>query len=207
MTRAEAEELVGGLSYPSKMPGPAFGLPTENCVTGAKLAQKPGSVCSKCYAMRGNYRTYAYVIKPAQQRRLAALDHPQWEDAMVKLLTNVEYFRWFDSGDLQNTRMLHRIARVAVRTPHCEHWLATRERSFVREFLKTSDVPSNLVIRLSASFPDIPVKPMDGVQLANVHKNHPPVGHACPARQQKNVCGDCRACWDKSVAVVSYPEH
>jgi hypothetical protein len=45
------------LSFPSKMPCASVGLPAiVACRTGAKLAQVPGSVCSGCYAMKGNYR-------------------------------------------------------------------------------------------------------------------------------------------------------
>lgn len=189
------------------MPGPSYGLPTQNCLTGAKLAQKPGSVCSKCYAMRGHYKTFAKSVVPAQQRRLASLIHPQWVEAMVVAIGRAKWFRWFDSGDLQSVDMLKKIAEVARRTPHCKHWVATRERGIVREFLKHSDVPSNVVIRVSASWPDVPVKPLAGVQEANVHKDKAPVGYACPARSQGNVCGSCRACWDKSVQTVSYEEH
>ena len=44
MLKKEAREITGGLSKPSKMPGPAHNLPAAACKTGAKLAQIPGSV-------------------------------------------------------------------------------------------------------------------------------------------------------------------
>jgi len=56
MLKKEAKLRTGGLSAPSKMPGPAFNLPARACLTGAKLAQVPGSVCHGCYALKGRYR-------------------------------------------------------------------------------------------------------------------------------------------------------
>lgn len=207
MHKIIAIKLVGGLSDTSKMPGQSFGLPTVNCITGEKLAKIPDSICSKCYAKKGFYKTFANTVLPAQQRRLAALDDPQWVMAMVKLLARENWFRWFDSGDLQSLQMLHNIAEVARRTPHCRHWLATRERHFVSQFLKLSVVPDNLCIRVSATFADVPVKPIKGVNAGNVHHKQPPVGQPCPAPQQNGKCETCRACWDKTVPTVSYKEH
>ena len=51
----EAREITGGLSKPSKMPGPAYNLPASQCITGAKLVNVKGSTCSGCYALKGNY--------------------------------------------------------------------------------------------------------------------------------------------------------
>ena len=84
MLKKEAREITGGLSKPSKMPGPAHNLPAVACKTGAKLAQIPGSVCSGCYALKGRYRFNN--VQAALQRRLKALEHPQWVEAMVQLI-------------------------------------------------------------------------------------------------------------------------
>ena len=207
MRKTIAIKLVGGLSDTSKMPGQSFGLPIANCRTGSRLAKIPGTVCSTCYADKGYYRTFAYSVLPAQQRRLDALNDPQWVDAMVVCLARENWFRWFDSGDLQSVDHLLNIIEVARRTPHCKHWLATRERRFVREALTLSDVPDNLVIRVSATFPDKPVKPIAGVQEANVHKHKPPVGFECRAPYQHGRCDTCRACWDKNLQTISYKHH
>jgi hypothetical protein len=63
-------------------------------MTGAKLATVPGSVCSNCYAMKGYYKTFAHVVSPAQQRRLASISDPKWIEAMVALLAKERWFRW-----------------------------------------------------------------------------------------------------------------
>jgi hypothetical protein len=44
MLKKEAIQITGGLSKPSKMPGPAHNLPAQRCITGAKLVKVPGSV-------------------------------------------------------------------------------------------------------------------------------------------------------------------
>ena len=41
MLKKEARQITGGLSKPSKMPGPAHNLPAWNCITGQKLVNKP----------------------------------------------------------------------------------------------------------------------------------------------------------------------
>ena len=207
MRKVIALKLVGGLSDTSKMPGRSYGLPTAACKTGLKLSKLPGSVCSMCYAKKGFYHTFANTILPAQQRRLDAIDDPQWIEAMVINLKHENWFRWFDSGDLQSTQMLLNIFEVCRRTPHVKHWLATRERKFVREALTQSVIPDNLCVRVSATYPDVPVKEIEGVQAGNVHKDKPPVGFECQAPKQNGKCETCRACWDKSVQAVSYHVH
>ena len=207
MRKIIALKLVGGLSDTSKMPGQSYGLPTANCPTGSKLALKKGTICSDCYACKGFYKTYANTVLPAQQRRLDSLDSPQWVEAMVQCLKRETYFRWFDSGDLQSVQLLENIKEVARRTPKCHHWVSTRERKFVQESLKISPMPDNLVVRISATYPDVPVRPIEGVQGANVHKDKPPVGFECRAPYQFGRCDDCRVCWDKNVPTVSYRFH
>lgn len=209
MRKTIAIKLVGGLSETSKMPGLSFGLPTDNCITGASLAKIPGTVCNQCYAMKGYYHCFKSTVVPAQQRRLAAIDDPQWVEAMAFLLSKERWFRWFDSGDLQSADMLLKIFEVARQTPHCSHWVATRERSFVRQALLHSDVPENLVVRVSGTFPDLEVVPMRelDVQYGNVHKDLPAIGHECPAPKQNGRCDTCRACWSKQVKSVSYHIH
>ena len=39
MLKKEAKQITGGLSAPSKMPGPAYNLPASACLTGQKLAK------------------------------------------------------------------------------------------------------------------------------------------------------------------------
>lgn len=202
-------KAVGGCSKTSKMPCMSYGLPTAECITGSKLAKKEGTVCSKCYANKGHYAMFRKNIQPIQYRRFEAMKRGDWVENMVKVLDNERWFRWFDSGDLPSTLMLSKIVDVARQTPWCNHWLATRERRFIHDWLKNhpEGFPDNLSIRISATYPDVPAKPVHGCGVGNVHSKKRPSGYECPAPSQGGKCDTCRACWDKSVPAVSYKEH
>ena len=104
MLKKEARQITGGLSAPSKMPGPSFNLPAPACITGSKLVDVEGSTCSGCYALKGRYRFQN--VKDAMQRRLDKLHDPLWVDAMVTLIDNDPVMRWHDSGDIQSAKHL-----------------------------------------------------------------------------------------------------
>ena len=171
-----------------------------------------GSICSDCYADKGNYRKYSNNIEPVQHARLVSIDDPLWVDAMVVSIGADKYFRWHDSGDIQNIDHLEKIAEVAKRTPHCQHWLPTREYGIVSAFTAQYDVPDNLIIRLSAMFTDRPVvvpktlQGVKGVAVSNVHSKKA-IGTACNAPKQNGECRNCRACWNRKVLAVSYSIH
>ena len=78
----EARKITDSLTRTSKMPGLSYSLPAWECKTGSKLRKVKNSVCSACYALKGNYTRYKN-IKIAQYRRLAAIkleDGPaQWQ--------------------------------------------------------------------------------------------------------------------------------
>ncbi len=211
LSRAEAWEIVGGLSNPSKMPCYAWGIPAQACKVGGKLAEVEGSICHGCYALKGFYRMSN--VRRAYQRRLDRFGHPRWVEAMVRLVrwqgleTGLAFFRWFDSGDLQSVRMLQTIAEVADQTPEIRHWLPTREYAVVRQYLARETPPDNLVIRISAPMVD-GEPPKLGLPTSTVHQGERAEGFTCPAYSQKPArCGYCRACWDGDVENVSYPFH
>ena len=74
MLKKEARLITGGLSAPSKMPGPAFNLPASQCQTGAKLRKIKNTPCYGCYALKGRYRFKN--VQAALNRRLAKLHDP-----------------------------------------------------------------------------------------------------------------------------------
>jgi hypothetical protein len=198
MLKKEARLITGGLSAPSKMPGPAFNLPAQACITGSKLVKIPGSVCAGCYALKGRYRFRN--VKEALARRLEGLTHPEWIPAMVVLIDNTPWFRWHDSGDLQSVQHLKNIFEVCKLTPGTMHWLPTREAKFLP--LNFDSIPKNLIIRLSghkinkaaASF-----WPWTSTVVTG--------GKSCPAKEQGNQCLDCRACWDRDTKNIAYGLH
>ena len=215
-TKKEAEAVVYGLSKPGKMPGPAWGLNADACHRGARMAKVAGSICSRCYAQKGNY-TRTPAPKQAQDRRLAAFTRAErrlWVAAMVRMIKGQKAFRWFDSGDLQSPEMLVAIVEVAHLTPETDHWLASREIVYIRLALAMlgAPLPPNIVIRVSADFTG--QKPVNRVTpwSSTVHDAKDPStivpgAFICPAPQQKNQCGSCRACWDRDVPLVSYKDH
>lgn len=215
-TKAVARALVGGCTQTSKMPCESYSLPTGACITGARMAEVPGSICSGCYANKGFYQVFEQSIVSAQLARLASLWDPLWASAMAKIIDGKPAFRWHDSGDLQGPAHLLLIVEVARATPATLHWLPTREFAMVAEFIATygrNSIPPNLIIRLSAMFPDQPVtvpaslKDVPGVAIANVHNVNPPHGVECLANQRGGKCGECRACWSRDVDAVSYRLH
>jgi len=127
MKTIDALKLVGGLSKPSKMPGWAYGIPAKECKTGSKLREIKNSTCHKCYALKGCY--VFKVVQEAQYKRLAAIKHQQWVTAMIYLISSKKskFFRWHDSGDVQDLKHLAKIFKVVRLTPNIRHWLPTRE--------------------------------------------------------------------------------
>lgn len=201
----EAEAIHGGLSKPSKMPGFAYGLPAKNCKTGGKLRAVKGSVCSKCYAMKGRY-VFGNVAA-AQERRLASLTHPDWVAAMVWTIRakGCEYFRWHDSGDLQGMKHFANIIEVARQCPDTKFWLPTKEVGFVSQMkILQKDWPKNLIVRVSAAM----IGETAPKKFAHTSMVVEDAAQAtCRSFENGGVCGECRKCWDKRVKVVAYLAH
>jgi Gene product 88 len=214
----EAIAIAGPLGYPSKMPGTAYGISAKACITGAILAAVEGSVCHGCYALKANYLYPS--VQQAHEKRLAGIASPLWTAAMVTLLTAAHksgrgrngpiargWHRWHDSGDLQSVEHLTKICAVAALTPKIRHWLPTRELGIVKAYVKAGGtVPSNLVIRVSATMVDGP-GPKAWPTTSGVHNTAKAQGRACPAPKQEGKCGTCRACWNPKVEHVSYHLH
>jgi len=209
MNLKEAKQITGhasGLGKPSKMPGFSTSLSAYDCKVGRRLAKIKGSVCSKCYATRGNY-SYD-VVKNAHIARKAALSHPKWVEAMTLLIGHYTdrddpYFRVHDSGDLQDRHHLMSWIQVARNLPWVYFWVPTKEIKLVKQVMsEIEDWPENLTIRLSA--PMIEQEPpasMAGYLTSTVQAG---VGEECRAYTRGNRCGPRRACWDQSVSNVDY---
>lgn len=213
MTILELNEAVGGLSQTSKMPCPSWSVSAHLCKVGSKLATVAGSICSGCYAKNAAYN-WASTIK-ALDRRLEAYnaDPATWAHNMAELIIRkkLTHFRWFDSGDLQFLEMLERIVQIAESVPDCSFWLPTKEFGIVSQWQAThGDFPANLTVRLSAYMRDkaapAPTR-LQRLPSSTVTDKAAPIGYPCPSKAQGNQCGDCRACWHKSVQVVSYYWH
>ena len=225
---------IGGLSATSKLPCYSWSIPAYRCQTGSKLRNAKGSTCSKCYARKGQY--VFPNVKDAMERRYAKLesalsDDWEWEkftEAFVNVLQHHylstmgrvrnaqpirrdgRFFRWHDSGDLQCIQHLDLIVEIARETPFVDHYLPTRERAIVQEYLKgAGDFPPNLTVRVSNWFIDKDFgEHIDGALQSAVHTDKPLPGYvACPATEGAGVCGICRMCWGKYYQGVSYKLH
>ena len=201
MLKKEANKITGGLSAPGKMPEGSYNLPAQACQTGAKLRQVSGTPCSGCYALKGRYNFPN--VKDALSRRLGSLGHPRWVQAMAVLIKGKKFFRWHDSGDIQSEQHLINIFEVCKLTPETQHWLPTQERKFLP--LSGSTIPKNLIIRLSNAKND--TKPGNAWSHWSTVVTAPSGGHLCPAPEQGNTCGSCRACWSRDVEEVQYRIH
>lgn len=205
------EQLVGGLSNPSKMPGLAYGTPATDCKVGGVLHAVKGSVCNKCYARKGMY--VFPVVKKAQAKRMEILssDLDAWRENITTLLARKyakkaapdNVFRWHDSGDIVNLEHLSAIIQIAKDLPGIDFWIPSKEYAVIRQAFRTLEIPSNLIIRVS--------EPMIGqANLSDfLHTSTVGTGNGfpCEAYTRGGKCGDCRACWDKEIPSIDYPQH
>ena len=209
----EAEEMVGGLSAPSKMPSYAWSISAKRCGVGSKLAKVKSSVCYNCYALKGRYMFP--MVQEALERRYNAWEsnREQWVDAMIyimhnkKHIINTGHFRWFDSGDIQGGDMLSDINAVAWASPTISFWLPTKEYKLIKDF--PFDIAPNLRVRVSN--PNKGKNTLKGYEyISTVYSKdslESSEGYICPSSKQGNKCGDCRACWSDKVSEVTYIAH
>ena len=202
----EAKKITEGFTRTSKMPGLSYSLPAWECKTGSKLRKVKGSVCSMCYALKGNYTRYP-AIKAAQYRRLEAMKNPAWVDAMITVIKRQKYFRWHDAGDVQDLQHLNKIFTIAKATPATNHWMPTRE-AWIKDHLDRC--PKNLVIRFSPPMIDMKAPdswPNSSSVISKDQKWFGATSVLCPAPKQDGKCGDCRQCWNPEIKNVSYWKH
>lgn len=210
----DAQKIVGRLSDTTKMPGFSYSLPSSSCKMGNKLKKIEGSVCSKCYAHKGNY-CYP-MIQACLQRRLKSITNPLWAIAMSTLIEyrckTVPYFRFHDSGDLQSVDHLLNIVTIASNLPKVKFWLPTKEYKMVDTASKLVSIPKNLVIRRSLYMINDRQENMAHANALVVVKDkirderYKGV-HVCQATLHRHPCGKCRACWKNDIAEVAYIKH
>lgn len=214
-TKAVAESVLkgfhGGLSAPSKMPCHSYSIPASECKTGKKLAEVKGSTCYNCYALKGNYNFSN--VQNAMYTRYSTIQSYMWVEAMVLTIAIFEksgYFRWHDSGDLQDVDHLFKICKVAEYLPEIKFWLPTREYKIVSDYYGI--VPMNLTIRFSAhmnnSYKEIANKEFSSVVISE-EINAMQGTAICQATRKESThkCEECRACWDKNVETIAYLLH
>ena len=217
------------LSNTSKMPSKSISLSASLCNVGSKLVNVVGSTCHNCYALKGMYNMPN--VKNKMNERLEFFNSNYFIPIMIWLLSRLKLFRWFDSGDVQNVVMALNILTVCDNTPNCKHWIPSRENKIWKEVLKIRSLPSNVVLRLSATMVD--GKPSNNFkntstvnsklgsfignecQAFRTFKNgsmislkeYKSLKHKDPIKKELGNCGNCRTCWNADIVNVSYPIH
>jgi hypothetical protein len=164
--------------------------------------------CKGCYAAYGNYR-YPNVRQPRLDNQ-EDWKRDDWEADMVAALADESHFRWFDSGDTYALRLAWKIYSVMKQTPNTKHWLPTRMHKFPKfaEVLAAMQSLPNVMVRPSSDSTAGEYVP--GVHGSTILPPDAPVPagvHLCGAYANDGKCGACRACYDKSIAVIGYPAH
>ena len=135
---------------------------------------------------------------------------------MVRLISDCEFFRWHDTGDVYDEAYWHRIVSICEQTPDTKHWLPTKEY-----WIAKKDWPDNLCVRFSAPFVGSLQAEVDRLQgmfgcisTVSIWDNGRPSA-GCRASHIESrsgkgkalACVDCRDCWGVSVPVVDYNLH
>ena len=212
-TIKEAKKITGGgiTKGNSKMPFWSYGISAWDCKTGSKLANKQDTVCSGCYARKGRY--LFGNLKKAFKLRSESIKDALWVEAMTYQIKRYcigkqNYFRWHDTGDLQNLNHFKNIIKIAHKCPDVIFWLPTREIGIIsKAHSQGIKPPDNLMVRVSSHM--LGQKPFthlpDWCSTSTVDwdesKNN------CPAPDQGGQCGDCRNCWTHKVKNVNYHKH
>ena len=206
LTNEEKSYYKKMLSNTSKLGVKSISLDANKCKTGGKLAKKKGTVCNGCYALKGCY--VFPVVKNEMARRLEFFNSKNFIPIMVWLLQSQKknYFRWFDSGDIQNVFMGLNILEICKQTPNIKHWIPSKEYKMWREILKIEKLPKNVCLRISS--PNIDQAPLEGFNnTSTVHENKKAFGLECIAYKQDGKCLECKACYNSKIKNISYPKH
>lgn len=201
------------LSQASKMPCRSWSLEARtHCPASVELSgPNKGELvaaCAGCYAAGGNYRflnVRAPRLHNAQDWKRA-----EWVADMVAAIGTDSHFRWFDSGDLFAVALARKVLDVMRRTPATRHWLPTRMHKFAKfahVLAQMAALPNVVVRRSSDSVSGETVKGATTSTIFGKRSELSAGARVCPAYTRDGKCGDCRACWDKTIAVVAYPAH
>ena len=199
------------LSGTGKMPCRSWSLQAiDTCPGSVDLTHSSGLVeaCRGCYATTGNYM-FPNVKAPRVHNR-DDWKRDDWEADMVSAIGNDPYFRWFDSGDVYSLSLALKIYNVMKGTPNTKHWLPTRMHKFAKfkpVFAKMMRLANVAVRKSSDGIAGERVRGLSSTIFDPAMPNQAAGAFVCEAYSRDGKCGDCRACWDKTVTVIAYPQH
>ena len=210
------------LAQTGKMPCASWSLQAVETCPGA-WDSNGGLVaaCQGCYATTGRY--LMEMAKRPRRQNKQDWQHPMFVPAFIDELNRPvlsgkragapahPLFRWFDSGDMYDLRLAEKLYRIMLGTPNTRHWLPTRMWKFPKfdEVISRMEALSNVVVRRSSD--SITGGRVPGRNTSTIIPTSdtevPAHVSVCGAYQRDGKCGECRACWDKDVAVIAYPAH
>ena len=193
------------LSKTSKMPCRSISLPIEETCKGryelnSKILKE---ICEKCYAGKGAYN-WPNSINLKNHNLLETRKHNFVPD-MIKLLSKMDYFRWFDSGDIENEIMLEKLYQICLDTPNTKHWIPTKSRDLFDQYLwEMLESLPNVKVRFSS--------PSKNGKYDNIHGSTAisdksqldgnlflckakSIGFKKNGKPNPKKCHNCRACW------------
>jgi len=201
------------LSKTSKMPKKCKSWSTEAVDTcpGSIESRIKGVVtlvdaCKGCYARTGMYNMPN--VKAPRISNKEDWKRTGWVQDMIDAISKDPLFRWFDSGDVYTVKLAEKIKQVIIGTPKTRHWLPTRQHKFPKFTKVLNEIAEldNAVVRLSSD--SVTGGLIEGPNTSTIYSNGSPKGSTvCGAYTREGKCGDCRACWDKTVKVIAYPAH
>jgi hypothetical protein len=198
------------LSKTSKLDGiMSWSLEALETCPGSKQAD--GSLvdaCKGCYATTGNYRFKN--VKAPREFNKRDWKREDWVQDMVQALDSSRYFRWFDSGDVYDLNLAHKIYQVMQLTPWVKHWIPTRMEKFpkYRNIFSKMRALDNVAVRFSSdSVTGQYENGLHGSVIIPDPSHVKPGMTLCKAYDHEGKCNGCRACYDKSVDVIAYPAH
>ena len=184
----------------------SWSLPAGPSCPGSKDAE----VCEGCYAKKGTYRFPS--VKGVREFNREDYKTHDWVDRMIVEVNKFDYFRWFDSGDVESVTLAAKIKMVIEQTPYVRHWLPTRSDKIktIGSVLGGIHPLKNAVLRPSAD--NIGFKDeRDGVVSYVIRESDITEAFArgvvvcpvtAPGSTQKS-CDDCTVCYtDASVAYL-----
>ena len=204
------------LSKTSKMPCKSISLPIEETCKGryelnSKILKE---ICEKCYAGKGAYNWPNSIN--LKNHNLSETRKHNFVPDMIKLLSKMDYFRWFDSGDIENEIMLEKLYQICLDTPNTKHWIPTKSRDLFDQYLwEMLESLPNVKVRFSS--------PSKNGKYDNIHGSTAisdksqldgnlflckakSIGFKKNGKPNPKKCHNCRACWHNS-RPIAYEVH
>ena len=200
--------LYNKISKTSKLGTLSWSLQAlETCPGSLSAAGVLVDACSGCYATTGCYNFPDTKKVRADNKK--AWKEADWIQLMVKALQKQTHFRWFDSGDLYSLALAEKVLAIMQATPNTKHWLPTRMYKFPKFHAVLAAMQSlpNVMVRYSSDAVDGTFGAGHGSTIIPAGAPVPAGVTLCHAPAQGGKCLDCRACYDKSVAVIGYQAH